>query len=597
MDLPEKIFGGFSNWLRQRRKDESQSVLLDEEILAVQLFSQAGEHGALILPGDALGSVAPEVIRLPAKVALFSRRELNRFALLHKALVAGSVLRLALRYPGSNISFVKRAEAIEMAQDLIREDLIQHFPRYDEWSKFYLGEIQKQLIRMKLPAEDLAWLRKSRLIERLPSVVFAPWVELMPPKDLLVLPCAGSPPKSRLGKKSELEGQGATGAEYVELNKQKAQDNPVSHSFEKLETAEEYRGGFRAADGSDQLQDHARALEELKLDRVTRDGESAASQYSADLTGAFESSEGQAETAHSGTHVLLPEWDFKKRALKPDFCRLYTRKFSADGAGEAWVAGLREEHALVLARWQTQITGLVNQRKWIDRQLDGSDFSVDAAIRYFAEVRHGGGADPRLYMRERLAWRDYAVLILLDQSLSTDSWVANRRVLDVELESIGLIGCLLKDLREPVAVAGTWSETRNNCQFVTYKDFREDWSSFFNSVSGIVPNGYTRLGPAIRYGTALLAKTGARKKLMIILTDGKPTDYDRYEGRYGIEDIHHAFLEAKQSRVTIRALAIENQARHYFPHLFGRSGYSVLNDPSELPGQLFDIFLRTRGSH
>ena len=76
-----------------------------------------------------------------------------------------------------------------------------------------------------------------------------------------------------------------------------------------------------------------------------------------------------------------------------------------------------------------------------------------------------------------------------------------------------------------------------------------------------------------------------------MLTDGKPTDYDHYEGRYGIEDIHHAFLEAQQSGVAIRALAVEKQAQQYFPLLFGPGNYHILSDPAHLPAQLFKILL------
>lgn len=164
----------------------------------------------------------------------------------------------------------------------------------------------------------------------------------------------------------------------------------------------------------------------------------------------------------------------------------------------------------------------------------------------------------------------------------------------MELDSIGLIGALTQAMREPIAVAGTWSETRNHCYFRTYKAFDEDWRKFYGAASKIEPTGYTRLGPALRHASSLLRATGAKRKLLIVLTDGKPTDYDRYEGRYGIEDIHHAFLEAKQVGVTIKALAIESQARHYFPFLFGAGGYFILNDPSELPAQLFKIYMEAR---
>lgn len=179
----------------------------------------------------------------------------------------------------------------------------------------------------------------------------------------------------------------------MDLNSQIKQDNPVSHSFEKLETAEEYKGGFRAADGSDQLQDHQQALEELRLNKVTRDGESAASQYSADLTGVFDHGEAALESAQSTPHIYLPEWDYKLRCLKPEFCRLYTEKVSDAESADAWLGVLKEKYADQINRWEPRLWSLMNQRRWKDRELDGPDFSIDAAIRYFADSRHGGQAD------------------------------------------------------------------------------------------------------------------------------------------------------------------------------------------------------------
>jgi nitric oxide reductase activation protein len=42
-----------------------------------------------------------------------------------------------------------------------------------------------------------------------------------------------------------------------------------------------------------------------------------------------------------------------------------------------------------------------------------------------------------------------------------------------------------------------------------------------------------RIGLASRHGTALLARQQAAKKLLLLIGDGKPTDYARYEGHYG----------------------------------------------------------------
>ena len=53
------------------------------------------------------------------------------------------------------------------------------------------------------------------------------------------------------------------------------------------------------------------------------------------------------------------------------------------------------------------------------------------------------------------------------------------------------------------------------------------------------------------------------------MSDGKPTDYDRYEGRYGVADVRQAVHEAQQRSVHLFALAVDAEARFYLPRMFG----------------------------
>ena len=67
------------------------------------------------------------------------------------------------------------------------------------------------------------------------------------------------------------------------------------------------------------------------------------------------------------------------------------------------------------------------------------------------------------------------------------------------------------------------------------------------------------------------------------MTDGKPNDYDRYEGRYGIADVRQALREARASGVRSVALTIDARAKSHLPALFGPGGYRLLRHPRDLP--------------
>ncbi len=50
-----------------------------------------------------------------------------------------------------------------------------------------------------------------------------------------------------------------------------------------------------------------------------------------------------------------------------------------------------------------------------------------------------------------------------------------------------------------------------------------------------------------------LAERPERKRLLLVLTDGKPNDVDHYEGRFAIEDTRKAVQEARRGGVACSA--------------------------------------------
>jgi len=62
------------------------------------------------------------------------------------------------------------------------------------------------------------------------------------------------------------------------------------------------------------------------------------------------------------------------------------------------------------------------------------------------------------------------------------------------------------------------------------------------------------------HATDLLSKEASAQKLLLILTDGKPNDLDKYEGRYGIEDTRMAVLEAEKLGLRPFCVTIDEKA-------------------------------------
>jgi nitric oxide reductase NorD protein len=100
------------------------------------------------------------------------------------------------------------------------------------------------------------------------------------------------------------------------------------------------------------------------------------------------------------------------------------------------------------------------------------------------------------------------------------------------------------------------------------------------------------MGAAIRHAARLLAEQPAGRRLLLLLTDGKPNDLDKYEGRYGIEDTRHALTQARELGLQPFCVTVDQQAGEYLPHLFGSGGYVVIHKPSQLPRELPLLYAR-----
>ena len=85
-------------------------------------------------------------------------------------------------------------------------------------------------------------------------------------------------------------------------------------------------------------------------------------------------------------------------------------------------------------------------------------------------------------------------------------------------------------------------------------------------------------------------QTEARHRILLMLSDGKPDDYDGYQGEYGIQDTRRAILEAQGSGINPYSITIDKQAQTYLPRLFGPGQYMILNDVSRLPLKLSEVY-------
>src|SRR3546814_8202025 len=95
----------------------------------------------------------------------------------------------------------------------------------------------------------------------------------------------------------------------------------------------------------------------------------------------------------------------------------------------------------------------------------------------------------------------------------------------------------LSAVGDPFALYGFSSLRRQQVRMLELKTFRQRYGDETRGrIQALRPGYYTRMGAALRQATRLLAAVPSRRKLLLLVTDGKPNDLDRYEGRYGVDD-------------------------------------------------------------
>ncbi|WP_417227399.1 nitric oxide reductase activation protein NorD [Amphritea sp.] len=169
-------------------------------------------------------------------------------------------------------------------------------------------------------------------------------------------------------------------------------------------------------------------------------------------------------------------------------------------------------------------------------------------------------------------------------------------MIDVIRDAVHLFAECLAASGDSFAIHGFSSRRREHVRFNCIKGFNETYSARVRGrIDDISPGFYTRMGAAIRHATELLSEQPSEKKLLLLLTDGKPNDLDCYEGRHGVEDTRKAIMEARNRGLIPFFITIDEKASQYLPYLFGRHGYAFIRLVEQLPRRLPQLYLTLRG--
>jgi nitric oxide reductase NorD protein len=291
-------------------------------------------------------------------------------------------------------------------------------------------------------------------------------------------------------------------------------------------------------------------------------------------------------TYHEEGAELYNEWNFQRQHYHKNWCVL--RELDVQPKYDSFVADTLDKYRGQLKSLRHTFEILRGEDKLLKKQPYGDDIDINAFVDALADVKSGMEMPEQLFTKMHKEERNVAVLLMVDMSGSTKGWINQ-----AEREALVLLAEALEILGDRYAIYGFSGVTRKRCELFRIKSFDDEYDSEIRArISNMEPQDYTRMGVFIRHGTRLFSEVEASTKLMITLSDGKPDDYDTYRGEYGIEDTRQALYEAKREGIHSFCITIDEQARDYLPHMYGAANYAVIDEVSQLPLKVSDIYRR-----
>lgn len=200
----------------------------------------------------------------------------------------------------------------------------------------------------------------------------------------------------------------------------------------------------------------------------------------------------------------------------------------------------------------------IGRRRRDKRQHEGDVIDLDACIAAVIDRRMGLMPDTRIFQQDVAGPRDLSFLLLMDLSQSTaDVDRGGRSILSVEREAATIMTAAVEAAGDSLAVHGFSSDGRERVRYQRLKDFNEPFDDVVRArLAALSSHHSTRLGAAIRHAGRYLADRRAFRRVLLVLTDGEPSDIDIQDPHYLTEDARRAVLALRKEGIDVFAFGL-----------------------------------------
>ena len=355
-------------------------------------------------------------------------------------------------------------------------------------------------------------------------------------------------------------------------------DSFIVHRFEAIMSWAESLNINRMVDDDDP-ENAAKAAADQDHLTLSQNGKRAATRMRLSL----DLSPQDAEHERLAAPFTYPEWNRRTGEYMPDHTRILERQAVENPS--------YTPNPRLIAQVRRQFAPLHPRRVILSRQIDGEDLDLDALVASRSAIAMGHEGSDRIWQASRPMARDLSVAILMDCSRSTEAALGDTSVIEIAREALAALAIGIDTAGDRLGIWGFSSLRRDRVFLHRAKSFEEPMGADVTArIGGLVSGHYTRLGAAIRHVSAHLAKEPSARRLLLVLTDGKPNDLDHYEGQHGIEDSRMAVREARALGQAVHGVIIDADGQDWFARIFSRSGFTLMPHPERLPKALPEIY-------
>jgi nitric oxide reductase activation protein len=285
-----------------------------------------------------------------------------------------------------------------------------------------------------------------------------------------------------------------------------------------------------------------------------------------------------------GQRYEYPEYDYREDLLREAWAVVLDRS----GRDADMAVGTGRQRQLSRGVSLDTRARTLDRAIRLRRQQEGESLDLNAAVESRISWRAGVTPDPRIFQRPGKRRRHASILLLVDLSESTNDRIKGfTSVLDVEKQAADLLAQSIDTDYDRLAIAGFHSDGRDKVHYLRLKEFDEPYGEEQRQLllrqQGSLS---TRMGAALRHAGARLLREISEKRILLLVTDGEPSDIDVTDREYLVEDARFAVHSLNTKGITVFCLTLDKAGGSYMKKIFGDGNYLIVDNALSLPAQL-----------